>query len=329
MKCLKVLLIITLVGVISLMMVVSTALAQEQAKEPYFFVLNASGGAENAFWLTVRKGFEDACEQLGMRGLYLNPTEETDMAETLFNLESAIAKNPDGIIVCLIDSTMFDEAVKKAIDKGILVIAAGVDDSEGAEGNARSAYIGSDIVESGYLLAKKSVGYLPKPKPLSELKVLIGCEVPGAAWAEQRKKGMMRFFDEVGVKYELLDIGLDRAEQQSRTVAYLKRHPDVDIIVTTGNGIPGCALAVAALYKEGEKVLGGYDLIPEIMRGIEEGWISLTVDQQQYMWGYLPVLAMYWKLEYDIGPLDINTGITAVDASNVARIKELQKRLYR
>jgi len=315
--------------VIFLIAFVSSITFAEEQKKPYLFVYNAIGGDNNAFWHTLRKGFLEACEQLGVEGLYLNPTTDVDLDQCRLNFESAVAKKPDGIILAIPHPTMFDEPVKKALDKGIPVIAANTDDPEGAEGNARLAFIGSDVVESGYFLAKESVNYLPKPKPLNELNVLIAVEVPGAAWAEQRKKGMLNFFDEVGAKYEFLEIGVDRAEQQSRTMAYLKRHPEVDIILTTGNGIPGCALAVKALYKEGEKVLGGYDLIPEIMQGIEDGWISLAVDQQQYMQGYLPVLALYWKLEYDIGPIDINTQFTAVDGSNIVTVRELQKGLYR
>ena len=43
---------------------------------------------------------------------------------------------------------MFDEAVQKAVDAGIPVITTNVDDSEGAAGNARLAFVGQDLYPS-------------------------------------------------------------------------------------------------------------------------------------------------------------------------------------
>lgn len=330
MKPLKMLFIVALVSAVSLMPIMtSIALGQEGGQKSYFFVYNAIGGDINPFWATIRKGFEDACKQLGAKGLYLNPTTDCDEEQVMFHFESAAAKKPDGMIVCILNPTIFDEPVERALEKGILVIAANTDDPEGAEGNARLCFIGSDVEESGYFLAKRAIEYLPKSKTLSDLKVLITVPLPGFAACEARKKGMIKFLTEIGASWDPLDVGLDRAEQQLRTLSYLLKNRDIDMILATGNDPPGEALALKQLYKPGEIVLGGFDLIPEIIAGIEDGWISLTVDQQQYMQGYLPVLALYWKLEYGIGPIDINTGFAVVDATNVAKVKELLDKQYR
>ena len=44
--------------------------------------------------------------------------------------------------------------IKEARDKGVLVLAINVDDSEGAKGNARKAFIGQGFIAAGYSLAK-------------------------------------------------------------------------------------------------------------------------------------------------------------------------------
>ena len=41
------------------------------------------------------------------------------------------------------------------------------------------------------------------------------------------------------------------------------------------------------------KVAGGFDLIPETLASIKAGDLDYTIDQQPYLQGFLPVLALY------------------------------------
>ena len=72
--------------------------------------------------------------------------------------------------------------------------------------------------------------------------------------------------------------------------------------------------------------IGGFDITPEIITAIEAGDIAFTVDQQQYVQGYLPILLLYLNvtnLNTVGGGQPILTGPGFVTADNAEQIKEL------
>jgi simple sugar transport system substrate-binding protein len=70
---------------------------------------------------------------------------------------------------------MFNDVINKAAAAGIPVICSNTDAPEGANANARLAYIGQDLEVAGYNLTKAMIKYFPKGKN----HVLIGVEGPG------------------------------------------------------------------------------------------------------------------------------------------------------
>nr|AGF93481.1 sugar ABC transporter, substrate-binding protein [uncultured organism] len=118
--------------------------------ETYRFVFIAHGGKENAFWASVNQGFKAALERYDLKGVMYRPPTEGDLEWQLRTLKQVVNKEPDGIITTLPNADMFDQVVKKAIDKGIPVIVANVDDPKKGEGNARLSYVG----QSEYIYGK-------------------------------------------------------------------------------------------------------------------------------------------------------------------------------
>ena len=75
-------------------------------------------------------------------------------------------------------------------------------------------------------------------------------------------------------------------------------------------------------------VVGGFDLTPELLGEIEAGNILFTVDQQQYLQGYLPILQLFlFQTNSNTigGGLPILTGPGFVDASNAADVLALSQ----
>ena len=64
---------------------------------------------------------------------------------------------------------------------------------------------------------------------------------------------------------------------------------------------------------------GGFDLVPETLAAIKSGDLDYTIDQQPYLQGFLPVLALYlYKLSGGlIFPSETNTGLLFVTKDNV------------
>ena len=71
-----------------------------------------------------------------------------------------------------------------ARDNGVIVIASNVDDTEGADGNARQAFIGQGFIPAGYSLGKKPWPTSSRPK--GKIKAVVGVSAPGQNWSEQR-----------------------------------------------------------------------------------------------------------------------------------------------
>ncbi len=180
---------------------------------------------------------------------------------------------------------------------------------------------------AGYNLAKAMSKYFPKGK----IHVLIGVEGPGLVWAESRAAGMVRFLNEIGATYEKLDITMQMDVEQSRIFAYLKAHPETKAILDVGGLGPTAATqALKDLGKKpGEIPVGGFDLLPALLQNIKEGYVQMTVDQQPYMQGYLPIVQLYLMKKYGFSAWDVNTGNALVDRSNVDQVVELSKQRIR
>lgn len=285
------------------------------------------GGEENPFWASVHKGMVDAAKVLGVDAIMFRPKTEGDLPAQLANFEATIAARPDGIITTIPHPTMFDEPIKEALAKGIPVICANTDDPEGAKGNARLSYIGQDLAYAGYLVARSLSKYFPSP---DKTHVLLGIEGPGLVWAELRASGIEKFLKEYGASYERLDISMTMDVQESRILAYFKAHPETNAFLCVGIAHAAAGRAARALgYKPGEIAIGGFDLVPAIISEVKKGYIQLTIDQQPYLQGYLPIVQLYLMNKYGLSAWDVDTGHSIVDESNVALVEELSKQRIR
>jgi len=315
--------LIWLVGILMLgIMSGEVALAAE-----YQFTFLTHAGEENPFWAAVYRGAQDAAKQLGVDFVMIRVKEEGDLAAQLTNFKTTLAQKPDGIITTIPDPVMFDEVIQEAIDMGIPVICSNTDDPEGANGNARLSYIGQDLEQAGYFLAKELTKILPQGE---KYHFLVSVGGPGLVWAEQRAKGITTYLEEAGYTYERLDTTMKMDVAQSRIQAYLQSHPETKGVITVEYNHASAAKAAKNLgYEPGDLLIGGFDLIPEVLAEIKSGYINLTIDQQPYLQGYLPVIQLYLMKKYDLSAWDVNTGNAVVDASNVDRVIELSQERVR
>ena len=73
-------------------------------------------------------------------------------------------------------------------------------------------------------------------------------------------------------------------------------------------------------------IIGGFDISPDLIDRHQGGDIAFTVDQQQYLQGYLPIVLMYLQatnLNTAGGGLPILTGPGFVDKDNVDAVSAL------
>ncbi|MEZ5670804.1 MAG: sugar ABC transporter substrate-binding protein [Alphaproteobacteria bacterium] len=289
------------------------------------YVMHSS--TSNTFWAAVNRGFMEACEQIEADCQMLVLRNDGDLQEQLTNFNASIAQGVDGIITTLVDDTIFDDAVQAALDAGIPVLAANVDDTEGAAGSPRLSFIGQDLEQAGYELAKGLSEMFPAEGPIH---VVIGVADFSQSWATQRGNGVARFMDdyiaahpEREVTYEKIESGLDLSVVGSRVAAYVQSRPETTAYFDVGYWHAGAAAALRDLGIEpGKVLLAGFDLVPVVLDEMDAGYVQLTVDQQPYLQGFLPVMQLYLMDKYGLSAWDVNTGKALIYPSDVAAVRQ-------
>lgn len=291
------------------------------AGQGYKFVLVSHGSSGDPFHSVVKQGMEDAAKVYGCEAQLL--FSEGDNAKEVDLMEQAIAGNPDGIGISIVDPVAFDEVIQKALDKGIPVISFNNDDANTP--NARLAYIGAHERQVGYALGKAMQQYFKKGDH-----VVIPEEVPGMSYAVNRSAGIIDAMKEVGVTTEELDAGYERAETTRRTSAYLMGHPETKGILCVGGLTTEVSgMVVEDMNLQGKVVVGGFDLLPNTGPAIKKGITKAVIDQQPYLQGYYTVIQLAMMKYGKFAAFDIDTGRGIVDASNVDEVLDLVKRRIR
>jgi len=303
----------------------STAMAQDA---PMNIVFTHHSSASNPFWQAVKRGFDDACAKIQANCQMVFTQTEGAIDQQTANMQAALAANPDALLTSIVDNTALDEIIKGAVDAGVIVMAVNVDDTEGAAGNARAAFIGQGFIPAGYSLGKKMSEFFPAEGPI---KAVVGISAPGQNWSEQRGAGVMQFLEEFKaanpdrqVEIVRLDTGTDGAVVADRVGAYLLANPDTTAYFDTGLWHAYVAQVLADRgVPPGQVLMGGFDIVSEVLAQMEAGYIQVQVDQQPYMQGFLPVMEAYLAHTVGLSPANVDTGQGLVVQADVAALKDL------
>lgn len=313
------------IAALSALLLSSTVSAQAEGLN---IVFTHHSSASNTFWQAVKKGFDDACEKIEANCQMVFTQTEGSIEQQVANMEAALARSPDALLTSIVDDRALDEIVSRAVGDGVTVIAVNVDDSEGADGNARAAFIGQGFRPAGYSLGKAMSEHFPKEGPIN---VVVGISAPGQNWSESRGGGVLDFMADFKaanpdreVNFERIDSGTDLAVTADRVGAYLNANPDTTAYFDTGFWHAAVARVLADRGIEpGKVLLGGFDLVPEAVQQMQAGYIQVQVDQQPYMQGFMPVMQVYLANKIGLAPADIDTGqgiVTPEDADSIMKL---------
>ena len=288
------------------------SIAVPAAAAPLKIVMAIHGSTANEFWQPVKKGFEDACAKIQADCQLLFTNTNMSVQEELANVDAALATNPDALILTIPDNNAFTKVVADARAKGVIVIAVNNDDVTPGH-NARQSYIGPAFLASGMALTKYLSTKFPPDGPIN---VLVGVNVPGANWSEQRAAGVVKALEDYKtanpgrqVTITKMDAGADPATTSDRVGAYLNAHPETTAYIETGS----LDVAVAHWLKDrgiapGKVIVGGFDVESDVLQEMKAGYIQAHADQQPYMQGFMPVMEVYLAKTVGLAPSDIDTG---------------------
>jgi simple sugar transport system substrate-binding protein len=123
------------------------------------------------------------------------------------------------------------------------------------------------------------------------------------------------------INFQQVATGAELPAELSTIDAYALGHSNLKAMVAVDAGSTEGVAKVMAKYKLKSKgvVAGGFDLVPGTLNAIKAGDLDFTIDQQPYLQGFLPVLALYlYKLSGGlVAPAETNTGLLFVTKDNV------------
>lgn len=297
--------IITIVGIVLGLGLLGAA----EGQLVFYYVPHA--GAGDPFWAVQKLGWETACNQLGVKGIFSAPVKFS-IQEQVNMLESAISARPDGIATTISSDTAFVAPLERARELGIPVIAVNIEDYEPPY-VPYLAYIGQDEFIVGGTLAKRVL------EEFTPTRAVIGIHQPGLTCLELRAQGIMEVFAENGIPVEKIDITPEPTQAFEILKAYLKRHPDTDMIFTLGP--LGAHPAIDLVEEEGlvgKVMLATCDVSDKILEAIKNGKMICAIAQQPFMQGYLAAVWLYLHVQYGfIPPAKMPTGPTVIDKENL------------
>lgn len=186
-------------------------------------------------------------------------------------------------------------------------------------------YAGVDLYEGGKLTAQKMIEYGGLKKGDKALSYGL------RAQAERGKsdQGLYDTLKAAGLQVDYIEISPEVDHDASLAVpilaAYIQKHPDLKAIGTQHGNVTafiGKALQDAG-KKPGEITVGGIDLSPATIDGLKKGYISVTLDQQLYLQGFLPVVQCVLSKKYGFAGLSTNTGAGVVTPKTIGALVPL------
>ncbi len=273
------------------------------------FVMITHTQGTDPFWPVVQKGGEDAATAVGAEFEY-NFAPSGDMADMARLIEAAAATQPDGIVVSLPDADALGGAIRAAADSGIPVITMN-------SGLESSAAVGALMhVGQPERLAGQKAGERAKAEGATKA-LCLNQESFNTALVD-RCEG---YFESMGMELNMIDVSNDVAQIKTRTSAALQADQEIDALLAVGPHV--CAAAAEAVSEVGAEIhLACFDLSPEVMSLIEGGEVAFTIDQQQRLQGYMPIIVLH-LYNQNAGLLpgaNIPSGPGFVDASNAAGV---------
>lgn len=279
--------------------------------------------------LEVDVGFRDFTDAAGWTYQKLGVTGGTYSVQDNVNaINTAIQKKPDAII-----STMINQAVEaplvSAQQAGILVV---LNNAVLADIAAKHnwVYIGADSYYEGQLCGTTIANQLVSNGRKDGVFVFGNLE-PGDPDIGNRKNGVIDGVDSVNkasgstfTVQEFADQAHDAAQSIPLYQAQIQRLGD-SLAAIVGGGQPSVENAWQAEQKSnitpGKIPVGGIDVSPVILDGIDKGYVLLSVDQQLYNQGYMSAATVWSALERLTQPCAVNTGTAIADKATSAEYR--------
>ena len=281
----------------------------------------------NPFFVKMKEGAAAAAQAQGAKLLSGAGKTDGDNAGQVTAIENMIAAGAKTILITPSDSKAIVPAIKKAQEKGVMVIAL---DSPTDPADATDALFATDNYKAGVLIgqyAKAALG--GKPAKIATLDLF-----PGHPVGAQRHNGFLKGFglaapeaksNELGKAPEVVcmaDSFGDQGKGQTAMENCLQKNPDINLVYTINE--PAAAGAFQALKKAGKDknvMIVSVDGGCAGVRNVQAGMIAATAQQYPLKMAAMGVAA---GVDYAKGGKKASgytdTGVTLIAAKQVTGI---------
>jgi simple sugar transport system substrate-binding protein/ribose transport system substrate-binding protein len=231
-------------------------------------------------------------------------------------LESLIASHTvDGLAITAASDSALDPVVATAYKAGIPVISVNSDDP----GSKQMAYVGQNLVPSGYAAGKELLTLLKGRKG----QVVVFSIATWAGWSHDRMEGFSKAVRGVGLHIiGPVNTGTDPSTGYGVVASTMEGHPNAIALVS----LDCCSFEllgkwVAQAHLKNPPTVVGFDILPTTKTYIEDGVVQATVTQDAPLQGYDAVKDLADYLLHGEKIANINTGEQLVTTKNVKSVK--------
>jgi ABC-type sugar transport system substrate-binding protein len=254
---------------------------------------------EIPYYQDMIAGMESAIAERGLDATF--SFANSDPERQFSDIENAITKAPDGMIVAPIDKSALIPAMREAVDAGITLVTTG-NAIEEASQSIQLAFVGHDHVETGRIKAQYIVDSLDGEGTVAMIHAIRGLD-----FSESQAKGAREVFDSypgITVVEQDYTNSFSSDDALALTQNILTRFPKLDALFYDNDDL---ALGGVLATKErglapDEILLIGTDGSPAALESVKAGDMDMTVLLCSYKEGVTAVNVLADYLLKDIKP---------------------------
>jgi inositol transport system substrate-binding protein len=246
-----------------------------QAAEKHLTILFAVPGLDFPFFVHMADAIKTEATKIGGIDIIVSDGQRSSTKETA-DVEAAITKGVDGIVISPNDVDALAPAIQEAVDAKIPIVTV---DRRVNKVPGILAHVGADNVKGGEAQGQLIEKLFPNGANVMNLQ-----GQSGASPAIDRNKGLHNVLDQAKDKYKIVfedTAAFDRAKGLSMTesaLAGMATPPDV-IVCANDDMALGALEALKARNLLGKVKLIGFDALPEALGQIKAGNQTGTIEQ--------------------------------------------------
>ncbi len=271
----------------------------------------------NPFFVEMEKGARRAEAEFGIELLVKTAAQETSIEQQIGFIETLTQQNVDAIVIAPGSSIELIPILKKAQDKGIVIINIDnrLDPARSQElGLVNVPFISVDNQKGGYLSAQQISQRITQP---AQVAILEGIQT--AQNAKDRKNGALQSFTE-NKNIEVVASApanwkIDEAYNVTQQI--LKQYPNLDAFFCANDMMALGAIQYLEENNRSDILVAGFDALEEAHGAIRSGQLTATIDQQAAEQGYTGVKYAFKALQGENLPPETMIDVVVVTQDNL------------